>query len=228
MSNVMHRNNTAGKTKINHFRIEEYTDPMVNKQTLYRVVSRDTDHVMTHVIGVDFNSLYPFSMGSIPRPWIRYHGGLMYMPGGLQQFTEDKTLANVILKDLLSERFTSGSSGLLFVTSIKGHRDNAYLNDYINFPPIMRNLEIDSSDSSVVGPVTTKQIGMVEGKKGGKERRLTQLLSTHDQFMAFSSYYLFFLIDECHFVIDDVQAIATFSKTTCFNKFVTTFMGRRI
>jgi hypothetical protein len=38
-----------------------------------------------------------------------------------------------------------------------------------------------------------------------EERKLTQLLSTHDQFMSFSSYYLWFLIDICHFVIDDIS-----------------------
>jgi hypothetical protein len=58
-SNVMHRVNIAGETKVNHFSIEDD-----------HVISKDTENIMTHVMGVDFNSLYPFSMGSIRRPWI--------------------------------------------------------------------------------------------------------------------------------------------------------------
>jgi hypothetical protein len=62
----------------------------------------------------------------------------------------------------------------------------------------------------------------------GVERKLTQLLNTNNEFMTFGSYYLKFLIDTCHLVIDDVKEIAVFHKTDCFNSFVTTYMGRRI
>jgi hypothetical protein len=51
-----------------------------------------------------------------------------------------------------------------------------------------------------------------------------------DQFMSFSSYYLWFLIDYCHLIIDDVKSIhvITFTKHDNFKPFVTEFMNKRI
>jgi hypothetical protein len=60
------------------------------------------------------------------------------------------------------------------------------------------------------------------------ETKLTMLLSTHDTFMSFSSYYLWFLIDRCHFIIDDIKSIITFTKHDRFNAFVNDFMNNRI
>ncbi|KAA6309977.1 MAG: hypothetical protein EZS28_056400, partial [Streblomastix strix] len=40
-----------------------------------------TDHRITHVVGVDFNSLYPSVMSSEPHKFIKYTGGKMYMCG---------------------------------------------------------------------------------------------------------------------------------------------------
>jgi hypothetical protein len=65
-------------------------------------------------------------------------------------------------------------------------------------------------------------------KKARTERKLTQLLSTHDTFMVFTSYYLWVLMDCCGFIIDDVQESAVFSMSTPFYDFVETFMNRRI
>ncbi|KAA6353440.1 MAG: hypothetical protein EZS28_051033, partial [Streblomastix strix] len=74
-----------------------------------KVTVPTTDHRITHVVGVDFNSLYPSVMSSEPHQFIKYTGGKMYM---------------------------SGSQ-----TEVKGHIDQNYINDYINFPPILRNYE---------------------------------------------------------------------------------------
>ncbi len=60
-----------------------------------------------------------------------------------------------------------------------------------------------------------------------EEQKMTQLLSTHDTYMSFSSYYLWFLIDRCHFVIDDIKSIMTFSKTDKFGLFANEFMNAR-
>ena len=60
-----------------------------------------------------------------------------------------------------------------------------------------------------------------------KEKKLTQLLRV-DTFTAFSSYYLWFLIDRRHFVIDDIKSISLFTKDKRFNRFVRTFMNERI
>ena len=59
-------------------------------------------------------------------------------------------------------------------------------------------------------------------------RKLTQLLSTHGQFMTFSTYYLWFLVDRCHFVIEDVKSIIWFNRHRAFNGFVKNIMNKRI
>ncbi|KAA6374076.1 MAG: hypothetical protein EZS28_030397 [Streblomastix strix] len=41
------------------------------------------DHRITHIIGIDFNSLYPSVMSSEPHKFIKYTGGKMYMPGSV-------------------------------------------------------------------------------------------------------------------------------------------------
>jgi hypothetical protein len=231
LSNVMHRVNIAGETKINHLYIEEFADPKINKQSLFRVVSKDSEKILSHIMGVDFNSLYPFSMGSIRRPWIQYDNGIMYMPAQLKEYSDDSDKARKMFDTIFESRFAKSDeearNGLLMVASLKGHVDEKYLNEFINFPPIFRSININAYKKSVVGDVTYEQIKNV-GTKRGVEKKLTQLLSTHDQFMTFSSYYLFYLIDRCHFIVDDIKEIATFSKTDCFNPFVTTFMNRRI
>ena len=72
LSNVMHRVNIKGETKINKFKYDEE-----NKT----VVSYNTDNIMTHVLGVDFNSLYPSSYSSNENVNNPYTGGKMFMPG---------------------------------------------------------------------------------------------------------------------------------------------------
>ncbi|KAA6366640.1 MAG: hypothetical protein EZS28_037833 [Streblomastix strix] len=45
--------------------------------------------------------------------------------------------------------------------------------------------------------------------------------------MSFSSYYLWFLIDDCHFIIDDVKQLILFNKHDGFKPFVKEFIGKR-
>jgi hypothetical protein len=61
-----------------------------------------------------------------------------------------------------------------------------------------------------------------------KEKKLTQLLSTHDQFMSFGMYELWLLTDECLFIIDDIDTVITFTKHDKINKFVNYFFNERI
>jgi hypothetical protein len=61
-----------------------------------------------------------------------------------------------------------------------------------------------------------------------KERKLTQLLDTRGEFMIFSSYYLWFLIDVCRFVVEDVEILYVYSKSTAYNPFVTEMMQKRL
>ncbi|KAA6400451.1 MAG: hypothetical protein EZS28_004027 [Streblomastix strix] len=46
-----------------------------------KVTVLTTDHRITHVVGVDFNSLYPSVMSSEPHQFIKCTGGKMYMYG---------------------------------------------------------------------------------------------------------------------------------------------------
>ena len=53
-------------------------------------------------------------------------------------------------------------------------------------------------------------------KTDTKERKLTQLADTNGEYMSFSSYYLWYLMDKFHFVIDDIQTLITFNKKYLF------------
>jgi hypothetical protein len=59
-----------------------------------------------------------------------------------------------------------------------------------------------------------------------KERKLTQLLNTNNEYMIFSSYYLWFVIDTCHFVIDDIEVCYIFEKNTPFKEFANRMMKK--
>jgi hypothetical protein len=242
LSNVWHRKNIGGKTKINKVYVEEtesmsrINEPMNNtdgedKQTSFRVISKDNANEMTHVIGVDFNSLYPFSMGSIRVPWNPYDNGIMYMPGTLKEYSDDPVRAKQLFEQIYAKRYTKcdaeAKNGDIFIITLKAHMPEEHWNEFINFPPVFRNILIDAMDEKVVGSKTLNQIKNVKIKRG-VEKKLTCLLDTYNQFMTFSNYYLFFLLDTCHLVIDEIKEITIFHKTDCFNKFVTTMMSRRI
>jgi hypothetical protein len=102
-----------------------------------------------------------------------------------------------------------------------------YWNEFINMPPVFRNKLIDAANPEVIGKLNADQIKALRMKRG-TEKKLTCLLDTCGEFMTFGTYYLFFLFDRCHLVIDEFKEISVFTKTDCFNKFVTTFMKRRI
>jgi hypothetical protein len=216
LSTVMHRCNLKNITPINRliYVPEE------------GIVSVDGEHIMTHVIGVDFNSLYPSAFSSEPNRNIPYTGGQMYMPGTVEDFKIFD--ANEPKQNIIDILMTNRER--LFIAEIKGHIDMeaSNINDIVNFPPIFRKLKY---------PLTVEQIGkymydlmtFVNGKvPTGAHKKLTMLLSTHGEWMSFSSYYLWFLIDCCHFIIDDVRYIIYFTKHTGFNAFVKEMMAKRV
>ncbi|KAA6392810.1 MAG: hypothetical protein EZS28_011661 [Streblomastix strix] len=61
LSQVMHRYNAAGETKINQLKF-------ING----KVFSQDTDHIMTHLLTLDFNCQYPSVMSSELHKFIKY------------------------------------------------------------------------------------------------------------------------------------------------------------
>jgi hypothetical protein len=170
-------------------------------------------------------------MGSIRVPWNPYDNGVMYMPANLKRYTNDPIEAKQLFDEIYAKRYCKtdeeAKKGYFFVMTVKAHMPSEHWNEFINMPPVFRNIDIDSSNPDVIGKVNADQINRT-GVTRGKERKLTSLLDTHGEFMTFGNYYLFFLLDRCHLVIDEVKEISLFTKTDCFNKFVTTFMKRRI
>jgi hypothetical protein len=67
-----------------------------------------------------------------------------------------------------------------------------------------------------------------------KEKKLVNLLNTASpcsnelEWMSFSSYYLWLLIDRFHFKITKIKSIMTFDASACFNSFVNSIMKKRI
>ena len=220
LSNVMHRVNIKGSTKINKFKYNE------DNKT---VISYDTNNLMTHVLGIDFNSLYPSSYSSNENVNNPYTGGKMFMPGRILShvITDTEEKKRKALGVIHSENRFSEKYGKMFIAEIKGHIPEKYYNNFINFPPIFRRLNVETNRETI-GDYMYDYMKTNQLPHDKKEEKLTMLLSTHDQFMSFSSYYLWFLIDTCHFVIDDIKSIIYFTKHDKFNKFVKTFTNERI
>jgi hypothetical protein len=72
LSNVHNRKNIKGVDTIKNL---EFVDNKVN------II--DTNNIITQIIGIDFNSLYPSSYSSLLHPFNPYTDGTMYMPGPL-------------------------------------------------------------------------------------------------------------------------------------------------
>jgi hypothetical protein len=89
---------------------------------------------------------------------------------------------------------------------VKGRIPEELYNKFLKFFPIFKNLMV------------------------GKQKKLTQLLSTMGQFMSFNNYYLWYLINYCHFDVEDAEESVTFyyNKKGVFTEFVTNFMNMRI
>ena len=254
MSNVLHRLNIKGETPINHLIFEDKKIKSID----------DPDKKVTHITGIDFNSLYPSVYSSNEHPFIPYTDHKMYMPGSVM----DAFKCNDIFLKQKARRIIE-SRDTLFVADIRGYIPREYWNEFINLPPIWRNVTI-KTDEKTLGPYMYNYIKDNKLMVDTKSKKLTMLLSTHpncryinetnngeskndstesDQdmegrgskealdaeeqsdegsgYMIFSSYYLWFLLDRCHFVIEDVRYIVTFTKHTGFNNFVNIFMQNR-
>jgi hypothetical protein len=220
LSNVHFRENIKGETHIKKL--------WYNKDTNEIEVFTNHDYVISHCICLDGNSLYPSSYSSVQHPCNPYTDGIMYMPGPVKFRSTDK---NVALAIILQKQE-------LFLCVLKGHIPSYKYNEptpgacspsatVLNFPPIFGKVDITTDRKTIGEPMYNymKASGIPTDRQ---ERKLTQLLDTNDQFMAFGSYYLWFLMDYCYFVIDEIQEIYVFEKNRAFNKFATEFMGKRI
>ena len=226
LSNVHHRMNIAGKNTITKLQYKNNEVHIIN-----------TDNIITHCVGVDCNSMYPSSYGSIPHEFCKYTDHVMYMPGKvIDQFEirsrEQFDKAMSIIHQ--TERFSSDAT--LFVAKIKGHIPKEKLNKCINFLPIFRNIPVKMNEETLGEYMIDywRKVNGGEVKTDKTVKKLTQTYGTFgyngefDEYQVFSSYYLWFLIDQFGFVVDDIRYIATFTKHTAFNKFVTRCANKRV
>ncbi|KAA6401879.1 MAG: hypothetical protein EZS28_002597 [Streblomastix strix] len=216
LSNVLHRYNVAGETRINHL---EYD---VEKKCVYSI---DSEHIMTHIIQLDFDSQYASIMSSESYPLIRQTCHKMFMCGQVLEYIVDQDRCNEIIYS--SNRFTEDEqirkSVPLFIAQVRGHIDENYINFCIGFGPIIRNIDIPVNEETI-GKYMYKHLVDSNLPRDKIERKLTNLVDTHHEVMSFNCYYLWILIDQFYFIIDEIKSVTTFSKHDKFNGFVKDFM----
>ncbi|KAA6376716.1 MAG: hypothetical protein EZS28_027757 [Streblomastix strix] len=141
LSNVMHRVNRSGIDFIKRLWFDKD-----NK----KVTVLSTDHRITHVVGVDFNSLYPSVMSSEPHKFIRYANSKMYMcESQTGKIIGDIDHSKQTMQRIINSKKRFTSDGQLFIAEVKGHIDQNYINDYINFPPILRNYDFTTDERTI-------------------------------------------------------------------------------
>jgi hypothetical protein len=229
LANVGHRFNFAGITKINKYKIVDG-----------KVLSIDTEHVMTHGCGADYSSLYPSVCSSNTNQFIPYTGHKMWMPGyqtrrmeATNEVSEKAATQEEMLSIILDvRRFECEDEEVIgrlpwFFAVVRGHIAEERLNDYINFPPILKKLEVETTRENIGGYMYDfLEENRLPREK--KEMKLTQFLSTHGKFMSFGMYELWGLIDDCHFIVDKVQTLILFTKHDKIGTFVNDVFQRRI
>ncbi|KAA6388753.1 MAG: hypothetical protein EZS28_015721 [Streblomastix strix] len=212
ISNVMHRYNVAGKTKINH-------------KSVYSI---DSNYIQTHVVQLDFHSQYPSVMSGEPIMLNPYTNLIIHMPAQLIERITDQDRYQALIYD--TNRFSEDplvvEKMLLFVAEVRGHIDEDYINYCIDFGPILRNIDI-TTNKETIGEFMYNHLFDHQLPHDKTERKLTNLIDTNNEVMCFNNYYLWLLIDTCHLVIDEIVSVTTFTKHTNFNSFVKEFMNLR-
>jgi hypothetical protein len=127
LSSVHNRKNIKGVDTIKNL---EYFDDKVH--------ILDTNNIITHIIGIDFNSLYTSSYSSLPHPFNPYTDGIMYMPGPLKQVIKNEEEARKIIEERKE----------IFSVDVKGHIDPKFLN-VVRFPPIFMNVDITTNKETI-------------------------------------------------------------------------------
>ena len=223
LSMVMHRKNIRGVTHINKFKYENQ-----------KVISYDTPNIVSHVVGVDFNSLYPSSFSSNYHEFIPYHGGIMYMPGSLiarfECYDESGNRNDEVYKKCMNIIYTKHryepNPELIFRAKVKLECPIDKINELINFPPVFRNFDIRNTED-VIGSYMYQY-----GKKNHistidkTDTKLTMTLDTMGEFKSFGCYYLWFLIDH-GLKVTDIINLSLYEANKAFHPFVNEFMRKR-
>ena len=225
LSLVMHRLNLRGITHINKFRY----DPDIGE-----VISYNTSHLISHIIGVDFNSLYPSVFSSKYHEFNPYHGHIMYMPGyeinryecydneGKRNEKVYKACYNIIHS---KHRFYPNPE-FIFRAKVILECPTEKINDFIDFPPVFRNFDIKNNEETLGSYMYNygrkNKISAIDKTT----KKLTMTIDTMVQSFSFGCYYLWFLIDHGLKVIDIIN-LTTYTATKAFEPFVEEFMGKR-
>jgi hypothetical protein len=213
LSVVHNRRNLAGIDTINRLKISD-------DGKIFRL---KTNNVITHVIGVDFNSLYPTAFSSEKLPYL---DAPILLPGLFERtITCKKQILDYITKRNKGKVLPSVSNAShVFFVSVKGHCPMT--EETINFPPIIRNVNI-TTNRETIGDFTYDYMKSHDIKTDTQETKLTQLLDTRGEFITVYCYYLWFLIDRCGFVIEDIERCHIFTGHTNFNSLANQTMKRR-
>jgi hypothetical protein len=133
---------------------------------------------------------------------ICYTGNKILIPGNFKEYTSDKQS----MLDIINEKKE------LFVVTLKGGIPEERWNEFINYAPIIRNIEIGN------------------GRSKRKQTKLTQLITKMGLYLSFSSYYLWYLIDRFGFVIDDLTEMSVFNanENGLFTKFTIQMMEEKM
>jgi hypothetical protein len=128
VSTVWQRSNIAGETHISYL-----TYNNINK----KVYSTNTENIVTHITTVDFNTLYLSTYSSVPNEMIEYTGNKMLIPGKFKEYITDKQR----ILDIISAKKE------LFVVTLKRGIPEVRWNEFINYAPIIRNIEMGNDKS---------------------------------------------------------------------------------
>jgi hypothetical protein len=211
LSIVHNRKNIAGVDTINRLKLTPKGKIYLNK----------TKNIITHIIGVDFNSLYPTAFSSVK---LSYLDKPIPLPAAFQYTIFDKQKIMKYVEARASEKQSDWTEGTCFFVSVRGHC--VVSEETLNFPPVIRNVSI-TTNRETIGDYTYNYMKANGIKTDQPERKLTQMLDSHNEFHVFYSVYLYFLIDTCGFVIDDVERLHVFSSHTSFKEFATQTMTQR-
>jgi len=202
LSNVLHRVNIKGETKINKF----FYDGK-------KFQNRDTNNIVTHCFGYDANSLYPSSYSSEPHKFNPC--GRFLMPGSCTDIIQGTQGL-----DIINDR------SKIFFAVVKGSIPEHRLNEIADFPPIIRNVQI-KTNKTTIGKFMYDYMTSINSKTDQEEYKLTNL-SKITEFSCFYCYYLWFLIDHFDFQITDIESVMIFTGHDQFNGFAKTLMSERV
>jgi hypothetical protein len=129
------------------------------------------------------------------------------MPGPLK-----KVIKNEEARKIIEERKE------IFSVDVKGHIDPNFLNDVVRFPPIFMNVDIKTNKENI-GETMFEYMKNNNMPTNRKERKLTQLTDTHNEYRLTNNYMLLFLIDTYHFIINSIRVMYVYEKYTGFRAF---------